>query len=68
MRVENRRVKHFYASQQGLCFRTWPIYEGVTVHCLKIIYKYFSLSPKLDYERSKLSTYQSQICVTDSVI
>ena len=51
-------IKGVCPSQQGLCFRAWPIYADFTVHDLKIICKYFSLSHKPDYQCSGWNTYQ----------
>ena len=44
---------------------TWPIYAGFIVHCLIIICKYFSLSHKPDYQRSRFKYLP--ICFTVSV-
>ena len=44
--IENRRDQSVCPPKQGLRFRAWPIYAGITAHCLIILCKYLSLSYK----------------------
>ena len=55
-------IKRVCPSQQGLCFRAWPIHAGFTVHCLMSICKYLSLSHKPDYELRGLRPTNSLHC------
>ena len=50
-------IKHACPCQQGIRFRAWPIYAGFTANCHMVVFKYLSLSHKLDYQRSGLNTY-----------
>ena len=56
--LKTDEIKGVCPSQQGLCFRAWPIYTSITVHCFIILCKYFSLSYKTPLQWSELNTYQ----------